>query len=74
MYPAAVSGRYPNNKLFSTCSKHNIFPSLRSKAPLCFEEEKDSFCGNYQVCSVSSFHVLLNFSLIAVFWNVIQRI
>nr|CAB3219989.1 ADAM 17-like protease [Phallusia mammillata] len=49
MYPAAVSGQYPNNNRFSDCSKHNIMPSLLKKAPICFHEDKNSFCGNYQV-------------------------
>nr|XP_018673044.1 ADAM 17-like protease isoform X2 [Ciona intestinalis] len=49
MCPAAVTGEYPNNKVFSVCSKRNILRSLKNKAPLCFQEEKNSFCGNFQV-------------------------
>uniref|UniRef100_H2YQN9 Uncharacterized protein n=1 Tax=Ciona savignyi TaxID=51511 RepID=H2YQN9_CIOSA len=49
MNPAAVNGEYPNNMKFSVCSKRNILSSLKNKASLCFQEEKKSFCGNYQV-------------------------
>ena len=49
MYPRAVSGDLPNNNKFSDCSKHAILPTLIEKAHLCFEEESESFCGNYKV-------------------------
>ena len=49
MYPRAVSGDYKNNNKFSDCSKHAILPTLLKKAEICFEEESESFCGNYKV-------------------------
>ncbi|XP_033640330.1 ADAM 17-like protease [Asterias rubens] len=50
MFPASVSGREPNNRLFSKCSLRLIAPVLRAKSPRCFQEPKgDSVCGNYRV-------------------------
>ncbi|XP_077367171.1 disintegrin and metalloproteinase domain-containing protein 17 isoform X2 [Festucalex cinctus] len=49
MYPIAVSGDHPNNKMFSKCSKRSIVKRLRSKAPLCFKERTVNVCGNSRV-------------------------
>ncbi|XP_076807622.1 ADAM 17-like protease isoform X1 [Clavelina lepadiformis] len=49
MFRLAVSGKYENNNKFSKCSKYNIRPVLENKAPRCFQEDKKSFCGNYQI-------------------------
>uniref|UniRef100_UPI00358E7316 disintegrin and metalloproteinase domain-containing protein 17-like isoform X2 n=1 Tax=Myxine glutinosa TaxID=7769 RepID=UPI00358E7316 len=49
MYPFAVSGDHPNNKLFSPCSKRAISATLLAKAPACFEARKPQLCGNWRV-------------------------
>ena len=52
MFQIAVSGQYENNKKFSDCSRHTIFPMLVEKSHKCFEEENQSFCGNYKVINI----------------------
>uniref|UniRef100_A0A8C4QN64 ADAM metallopeptidase domain 17a n=1 Tax=Eptatretus burgeri TaxID=7764 RepID=A0A8C4QN64_EPTBU len=49
MYPFAVSGDHPNNKLFSPCSKRAISATLLAKARICFEARKPQLCGNWRV-------------------------
>ncbi|KAL9961542.1 hypothetical protein ACROYT_G030500 [Oculina patagonica] len=47
MYPASVSGQWPNNKLFSPCSKRRIVNVLKTKSG-CFREPRNEICGNYK--------------------------
>eukprot|EP00118_Oscarella_pearsei_P006568 m.29898 g.29898 ORF g.29898 m.29898 type:complete len:774 (+) comp31251_c0_seq2:75-2396(+) len=49
MYPSATDGDDPNNRRFSDCSKRSIGAVLASKAPACFSEESNSFCGNFRI-------------------------
>ncbi|XP_006821051.2 ADAM 17-like protease [Saccoglossus kowalevskii] len=49
MYPAAVSGLFDNNKLFSPCSQRFVGPVLESKINKCFTYPSGAFCGNFQV-------------------------
>ncbi|XP_077409714.1 disintegrin and metalloproteinase domain-containing protein 17-like isoform X2 [Vanacampus margaritifer] len=46
MNSVANSGDYPNNKMFSVCSKRAVVKRLKSKAPLCFKERTGNVCGN----------------------------
>eukprot|EP00048_Salpingoeca_helianthica_P015585 m.227512 g.227512 ORF g.227512 m.227512 type:complete len:800 (+) comp17238_c0_seq1:3-2402(+) len=46
MYPTAVSGNDPNNRLFSPCSIRNITLVLQAKGN-CFSASADGVCGDY---------------------------
>lgn len=64
MYPAAVSGNYPNNKRFSNCSKNNVLRCLKAKAKYCFQRPSEVICGNFKVC----ISTLISFDKISCVW------
>ncbi|KAM9315574.1 disintegrin and metalloproteinase domain-containing protein 17 [Gastrophryne carolinensis] len=65
MYPIAVSGDHPNNKMFSNCSRQLILRTLMNKASICFKERNNKVCGNSRVdegedCDPGLLHLLVD--------------
>ena len=51
MFPVAVSGKFENNFVFSTCSKLSVRKIIESRADWCFKRPSEimSKCGNFNV-------------------------